>query len=264
MQWYAIIVESAVNTLGRRIVIAVLTAFSSFGACLVGQTSISQADTSFSSSDVTWASQGWSKKTRDFYHFAPQGTYLTESKWFVALELPDSTTLISDPVYLTSLGLLVEPKSPVNPLGLPVGLAVGRAPSSNMISVENSVGITCALCHTGQLSYSGKTVRFDGLGSVADVTSFVDALSSSIMQTYSNEEKWDRFSRRVLGNAYNKSSNEKLRTAFSAQVSNIEWTQNSVDSSTIYPVVAGYGRNDAIASGPGHGFLRQTAALPIA
>lgn len=223
-------------------------ALAAAGLLLLTQTTFASASQDAYSQKVTWAKQGWSQKTRDFYHFASQGTYLTQADWFLALELPNSTVLISDPVYLTGLGFMVEPKSAANPLGLPVGLALGTAPTTNMISVQNSVGLTCAACHSGQITYGGKTIRFDGLGAIADVTAFANAITASIVQTYNDPAKWDRFSHRVLGTNYNQTTNQALQTSFSSQVNGIEWVQNNTNSAAIFPVTPGYGRNDAIAS----------------
>jgi hypothetical protein len=164
----------------RRIVIACLTALSSSGLCLLGQTPVSATETNeIYKKNVTWAPQGWNQKTRDFYHFASQGTYLTQSAWFMALEVSNSETLISDPTYLASLGFMTEPKSRANPLGLPVGFAQGRNSGVNMISTANSVGLTCATCHSGQITYRNKTMRFDGLGAMVNVVAFGSAFSGS-------------------------------------------------------------------------------------
>ena len=218
------------------------------GLLLMAQTTVASPSEGVYAQNVSWARQGWNQKTRDFYHFATQGTYLTQTDWFMALELPKSTLLISDPVYLAGLGFMVEPKSASNPFGLPAGFAQGTAPSTNMISVQGSVGLTCAACHSGQITYGGKAIRFDGMGAIANVTAFGNALTKSILETYNDPTKWDRFSHRVLGANYNATSNQQLRTSFYSQVSSIEWEQNNIDSATIYPVPGGFGRNDAIAS----------------
>jgi cytochrome c5 len=225
-----------------------IKALAAIGLLLMADTTGAYPNQETHPQKVSWAKQGWSQKSRDFYHFASQGTYLTQTDWFLALELPKSTVLISDPVYLTGLGLMVEPKSAANPFGLPIGLAVGSSPSTNMISVQNSVGITCAMCHSGQITYGGKTLRFDGLGAVANVTGFANTLTASILDTYNDPAKWDRFSHRVLGANFNATTNQQLRTSFYSQVSSIEWVQNNTDSAAIFPVTPGYGRNDAIAS----------------
>ena len=195
---------------------------------------------------VDWAWQGWTEQQRDFYHFAPQGTYLTQTDWFLALERPDSELLISDPFYLAGLGFMIEPKSPANPLGLPVGFAQGRSPGGNMISTQGSIGLTCSACHSGQIIYRGKSLRFDGLGAITNISGFESDISNSIVQTYNDPAKWLRFSRRVLGAGFNTSSDEQLRTQFSAQVNKIMWAKNNVNPAVIYPVTAGYGRTDAI------------------
>ncbi len=225
-----------------------IKALGTIGLLLMAQTTVASPSEGVYAQNVSWARQGWNQKTRDFYHFATQGTYLTQTDWFMALELPKSSALISDPVYLTGLGFMVEPKSASNPFGLPVGFAQGTAPSTNMISVQGSVGLTCATCHSGQITYGGKAIRFDGMGAIANVTAFGNALTKSILETYNDPTKWDRFSHRVLGANYNATSNQQLRTSFYSQVSSIEWEQNNIDSATIYPVPGGFGRNDAIAS----------------
>jgi len=215
---------------------------------LVGQPAISSSASEGYARNISWAKQGWSQKTRDFYHFASQGTYLTQANWFMALELPNSTVLISDPAYLSGLGFMVEPKSTANPYGLPVGFALGTAPATNMISVENSIGLTCATCHSGQVAYNGKVIRYDGMGAIANVTALADALQNSILNTYNDPAKWDRFSHRVLGANYNASSNQQLQSAFYSQVNSINWVMSNTNSAAIYPVNPGFGRNDAIAS----------------
>ena len=80
------------------------------------------------------------------------------------------------------------------------------------------------------------------------MTTFADEFTSAIIETYTDPAKWDRFSHRVLGTGYNQASNQALRTAFATQVNSIEWTQNNIDESVMFPVDPGYGRNDAIAS----------------
>src|SRR5262249_28758062 len=46
-------------------------------------------------------------------------------------------------------GLISDPPSAENPEGLPIGMTLGRAPDTGLVSV----GFNCAVCHTSELSY---------------------------------------------------------------------------------------------------------------
>jgi hypothetical protein len=160
----------------------------------------------------------------------------------MALEKAGSQTLISDSGNLASLGFIKSSKSTLNPLGLPIGFAVGPANSS----IKGTVGLTCAACHTGQLSYKGDKIVIDGTQSMIDSNTFGSQLQLSMIETYHDPYKWDRFARNVLKNKYNDSSEKSLRLAFGNSVKNAEWELDKSKTLHLTPVPGGYGRNDAI------------------
>ena len=53
--------------------------------------------------------QGWSPETAKRWHFISQGTAIFPYEWFLALEQPGQTELISAPANLQRLGFLAEP-----------------------------------------------------------------------------------------------------------------------------------------------------------
>lgn len=96
--------------------------------------------------------QGWSEREAAFYNHANEGTNLAPLEF--VLNLPDVAKPGSKFVdTLTSTyGFIPSPKSSTNPTGLPVGFAVDERPKA--VGDRAYVGITCAACHTRQLTFS--------------------------------------------------------------------------------------------------------------
>jgi hypothetical protein len=208
---------------------------------------------------VTWAEQGWTEEQREFYHFTSQGTIIMPVDWFMALEQPPTGIIdlidpiseqppLSNPDYLARFGLISSPKSTLNPWGLPVGLAVAGDDSP----ARGSVGTTCAACHTGELRYRGHSFRVDGAQAMADIVGLIEDSYKSLLATQASSESlslgvmWRRFSRRVLGSAYNTQSDQKLRSEVAEFVKPIKWMGVYGAALRLYPTKEGYGRTDAI------------------
>ncbi|MFZ9856429.1 MAG: di-heme-cytochrome C peroxidase, partial [Limisphaerales bacterium] len=208
---------------------------------------------------VTWAEQGWTPEQREFYHFTSQGTIIMPVKWFMALEQPPTGIIdlidpfseqppLSNPDYLARFGLISSPKSTLNPWGLPVGLAVAGDDSP----ARGSVGATCAACHTGELRYRGHSFRVDGSQAMADIVGLIENSYTSLLATQASSEgfslgfTWRRFSRRVLGSAYNTQTDQKLRSEVAEFVKPIKWIGWYDVALGLHPTKEGYGRTDAI------------------
>ena len=82
--------------------------------------------------------------------------------------------------------------------------------------------------------------------SMIDSNTFGSQLQLSMIETYHDPDKWDRFARNVLKNKYNDSSEKSLRLAFGNSVKNAEWELDQSETLHLTPVPGGYGRNDAI------------------
>src|SRR5262249_39357234 len=90
-----------------------------------------------------------------FYHTA-EGSEIFPLKWLRAME--SSRTGKPFLENMQRFGLLADPE---NPDGLPIGLAAERTRDLQFSEVR-MVGVTCAACHTGQLTYKGRALRIDG------------------------------------------------------------------------------------------------------
>jgi hypothetical protein len=159
--------------------------------------------------EVIHLDQGWSKDLREKMYRIPQGSFLMPYSWFMALEQPYSENLFRDDRHIESLRFIPEGKNQHNPDALPIGFAKGLAKNG-----EAWIGLTCAACHTTQLTYSGKTLRVDGGSTLADLMGFQSKLVSSLKATVAQPAKFERFTTRVLGD---KLSSEQV-AEFSARV----------------------------------------------
>ncbi|MDO7897577.1 di-heme-cytochrome C peroxidase [Pseudomonas citrulli] len=196
----------------------------------------------------------WSAAERQTYYFTPQGTQVKGLRynWFTALELPFSQQRFASPEYLARFGFLVDPAqkaSAQNPGNLPVGFARHQNPGGT----EEFLDITCAACHTGELRFKGQAIRIDG-GSAQHVLpssvptlrggSFGQALVASLVSTYYNPWKFERFARQVLGNDYD-AGHEGLRKAFKASLDTFLRVAWNDTHRGLYPTEEGPGRTDA-------------------
>lgn len=207
--------------------------------------------------DVRFLDQGWGlsreSPQRETYYYTPQGTSIKglRYKWFVHLERPWGGDRFADPAYLRSLGFVVDlAPTPANPDLLPVGFARHYDEQLG----DEVLDLTCAACHTGQLNVTrnGRTtgIRIDGgpamhAFTAVDIGHFAPVLLGSLASTYANPIKFNRFARRVLGDAYD-TGKGRLRgelfgvlRALSAQALNDEWHG-------LYPTEEGFGRTDAL------------------
>ena len=196
----------------------------------------------------------WSAVDRETYYFTPQGTQVKGLRydWFTALELPFSQQRFAAPEYLARFGFLVDPgqkPSPNNPGNLPAGFTRHQ----NAGSPDMFLDITCAACHTGELRFKGQAVRIDG-GSAQHVLpssvptlkggSFGQALVASLVSTYYNPWKFERFARNVLGQDY-ETRHKQLRKEFKASLDTFLKVAWNDTHRGLYPTEEGPGRTDA-------------------
>lgn len=196
----------------------------------------------------------WSEQARQAFYYTPQGTQVKglHYDWFLALEKPFSSERFAAPQYLARFGLLVAPNqqaSEANPGNLPVGFARHQDRDSGIWYLD----ISCAACHTGELRYRGQAIRIDGgqaLHSLASTVptlrggSFGQALAASMLETYINPLKFNRFARQVLGRQYPDGKPE-LRDAFASVLERMLSTAWNDTHRGLYPTAEGFGRTDA-------------------
>ena len=121
---------------------------------------------------------------------------------------PDAKT---EPAPTSVAGL--QPTPVENFDGLPVGFA-------RMTDVTNPgtgapkadrIGLTCAACHTGHISYKGVSVRFDGGPAAVNLKKLELATGLSIAYTTWVPGRFNRFATRVLGPDAGQEERDKLK-----------------------------------------------------
>lgn len=165
---------------------------------------------------VAYLPQNWNDQQRSAFYFTPQGSLLMPYKWLVALEQSDDDDRFIDQENIQRFGYLVDQQAypDANPDALPIGFA--KEPMANG---EDWVGMTCAACHTGELSYRGQRLRIDGAPTMGDFTALQKSLIQALQNTLENGEKFDRFAGKVLADRSTDAKN-----ALRAEVSeHLDW-----------------------------------------
>ena len=155
--------------------------------------------------------EGWKLNQAQWFHHASQGTRILPYSWFVNLEKPTllPSGKIIDPGYLERFGFLTSRKDPkLNPDGLPVGFAKEDnfdASYANPPSTGPVVGLTCAACHTGQITYRDETagnvlkgIRVEGGSAMINLSAFQEVVGRAIGFTLAFDARFERFARNVL------------------------------------------------------------------
>jgi hypothetical protein len=193
--------------------------------------------------EVRYLDQNWTPALREQFYFTPQGSRLIPYDWFLALERSDDKELFSSPANLSRFGFLYDhsSSSKLNPGKLPIGFTLepATAPGGG-----NWLGMTCAACHTGNVTHAGKTVRIDGAPAMHDFGLFLSALSRSALahNPTVDKERFQRFAARVRSARPDGPSAERLAElyqVFAAKFVGRAWMRTP-------PVHAGPGRVDAL------------------
>jgi cytochrome c peroxidase len=184
---------------------------------------------------VEFLAQNWNEETRQKFYTTSQGSRLLPYKWFLALEMKDSTELFSG-VHLKELGFLPNATSTANPDGLPVGFVQDEDWAG-----KRHLGLTCAACHTSQIKFKTKTLQIDGGPTLADTWGLIQGIGESLNATQQNPAKWSRFEAKVLGTGASESDRQVLKEEYVAFLS---YFNAFVDASRT-PHLWGRGRLDA-------------------
>ena len=159
--------------------------------------------------------QGWTPGNQAFWYETSQGSRLIPKTWYDALERADSTEPFSDQQFLATFGYLPSAPDRLSERheNLPIGFAVDRQADAGLVvtglhwykgqasdkkNAEPWVGLNCAACHSGEMTYKGDRFRVDGAPTIADFQSFIAAFDAALTQTLTDSGKFDRFAAKVL------------------------------------------------------------------
>jgi hypothetical protein len=198
--------------------------------------------------------QGWCEDDRQVYYRMPQGTtfFGLRYDWVANLERPVGRTKLLTREYMESIGYIYDgAKLPNanNPADLPIGLTWHRDPASG----QKILDVSCAACHSSQLTYRGTALQIDGGSGGHSLTSnspsqFMTMSIASLFTTWINPFKFERFADKVLAGvpaANRKEARAELRSAMRQTLRDAAvyaWYNRP----SVYPTEEGYGRTDGL------------------
>src|SRR5262249_38693893 len=112
------------------------------------------------------------------------------------------------------------------------------------------VGLTCAACHTGQITYKDgnilKAIRIEGGSAMINLSAFQDAIGQALWMTVNLSPRRDAFLRRVLRDNPSKAERdvliEDLQCFLEIGLASKEYARANKLTGT----VGGFGRTDAL------------------
>ena len=192
------------------------------------------------STSILRLQQGWDDAQEQIFYHTPQGTVILPASWLAALQSPDGKPFM-DPDHMQRLGFIADHRSTTNPYAWPIGFAIN--PAKDTGGVE-TVGLTCAACHTGEISYRGRTLRVDGGQAHIDLDGFKQAINDAILATGSTPARREAFEKRAVQLGFPAERiGPEFDTRYRAVVDGTPERERTAATMTI----AGPGRNDALA-----------------
>lgn len=204
--------------------------------------------------EVKGLDQNWSAKDLSAWQDTSQGSRLIPLSWFIALEKADTQER-----FLTDANVLKFGYTPRDLVfdhytyRLPRGFVVDVTDDDELTfsrlrwkaaqtSREPWVGMNCSACHTASITYQGQIFEVQGGPTSADFQSFLEAFRRALVQTRASEEKFDRFSSRVLGSD-NSAANKDMLLISLDRLNQFLATSASLNSTDLR---YGPGRVDAV------------------
>ncbi len=150
---------------------------------------------------------------REDWYKIPQGSHLLKWEVFNTIETEDSEELFSareslsqygylypeaaaysaeTEVYDGSVGERVEQY--VSEYDLPIGMVKDKS----QLNSRNYLGLTCAACHTGKVTYGDNTYYVEGGQANADMFKFLEKLRDALQANKDDPEKLARFKSRFV------------------------------------------------------------------
>lgn len=233
-----------------------------------GRLNSADGDDDYQPSNVVHLDQGWPEGWKvgqsNWYHHASQGTIIVPYDWFVCLEQPTTQPdlpeqeLFCKIEHLKKFGFLASVHDEkYNPDDLPVGFAIEDDfvdPNKPNRPPYRAVGLTCAACHTSEITYQGTRIRIEGGSALIDISAFQKSLALSLIITNSSAKKFESFAQRVLKQsgaaalpeAAQHQAKAMLKGALEEAVLEILEQQRTEAALQLRTLEAGFGRTDAL------------------
>ncbi len=202
---------------------------------------------------ATSSYQGWCNDYRQNFYRTPQGTdfFGLQYAWLPSLERPVGKKQLITREFMRRLGFVYDPSeniNPNNPLDMPIGLTWHYAKDSN----DKIMDVSCAACHSGQMTYEGTLIQIDGSPGghalpALQPSQFLPNVYASLFTTMVNPFKFSRFADKVLVDVPEKELSAQKKHLKKKVWSSIwqalvfAWYNHA-----LYPTVEGYGRTDGL------------------
>ena len=128
----------------------------------------------------------WTPESRGQFYSDDQGSRLIPLKWMQALKQPDGKPFANDS--FARYGYLPNPPGP-----WPVGFATGKSDDTDYL------GMTCAACHTRQITVGGVPYRIDGGPAIVLFQNFLSDLDAAVAAVATDGSAFAAFAQAVLG-----------------------------------------------------------------
>lgn len=130
----------------------------------------------------------WTTAAREDFYTRDQGSRLMPLRWIYALRQATGEPFMADS--LRRYGYL--PNEASSRVGLPVGFTIA------LESGVETIGMTCAACHTRQIEVGGEAYRIDGGPALADIQSFLADLDIAVKTVLTDDTAFAEFAHSVL------------------------------------------------------------------
>ena len=207
---------------------------------------------------TVWLDQNWKRSQSEWFWHADQGTrtFKMPFEWFKALRRPTlfagPGNLFSKSEYLDRFGFIADANAPKE-VGLPIGFARGGAmvgpdgkPWLNPATGKpfTSVGLTCAGCHTGRITYKGTEIYIEGGPAITNLGSLRAALGISLF--FTKYLRFDAFADAVLGAGASAAAKDELKAQLQAAIDGGLEEKKQNDRLAKESVPEGFSRLDAL------------------
>ena len=176
----------------------------------------------------------WTPNAWKTFYSQDQGSLIMPYSWMVALKEANGQSFLRDS--LARYGYLSNPKSSLNPKGLPVGFLV-----ANPRSPTPQFSVSCAACHTRQLTVNNVNYRVDGGPAFSDGYNFFIDLNTAVGHTLSNQQAFINFQKAVEAQGKSSPTHKELAGWY--------LPYNTLVNNSFTPATApwGVGRMDALS-----------------
>src|SRR5260221_7633785 len=138
----------------------------------------------------------WTESAGREFYIRDLGSRILPLSWMVALKQSNGHPFLEG--NLGRYGYLENEFA--EKAGLPVGFPLSSTGYENFLGGSEVVGMTCAACHTRQISVNDKVYRIDGAPGIVDLQSFLADLDKAVGMVLANNARFADFAKIVLGN----------------------------------------------------------------